>query len=228
MAVSRKMLYLCGITINNLLDMMKNMKSWMIAAILFCGAGCLVSCNGNADAGDKAASDTVAVDSAANSGNDMLAAVDRYLVDSIGSQYSQGEMCIPCATIVATNQENPDSVLVWGDFWVYNFQTAGDTLKTVSGGDHPGMMCVQKMEDGTYKVTSFDQVEDGSGNLASAKRIFGDMYEAFHGINSDQENREQARGMCIAKYVKANNLPVKYYQDYGWPAVEIKFDDKVE
>ena len=23
---------------------------------------------------------------------------------------------------------------------------------------------------------------------------------------------------AIADYVKANKLPVKYYQDYGWPA----------
>jgi len=202
---------------------MANMKSWMLAAILFCGIGCLTSCNGNADA-DKTAVDTVAVDSTENDGDVMLAAVDRYLVDSIGKQYSQGEVCIPCVAVVATDQKNPDSVMVWGDFWVFNFQVVGDTLKTVSGGDHPGLMCVQKASDGTFKVTSFEQVEDGSGNQASAKRIFGDMYEAFHGINSDQETREELRGMSIAKYVKANNLPIKYYQDYGWPAIELKFD----
>jgi hypothetical protein len=97
----------------------------------------------------------------------------------------------------------------------------GDTLKTVSGGDHPGKMCLKKNEKGEFEVISFEQVEDGHGNEASARRIFGDMYEAFHGINSDQETREQARGIAIARYVRANNLPYKYYQDYGWPAKEI-------
>jgi hypothetical protein len=47
------------------------------------------------------------------------------------------------------------------------------------------------------------------------------MYEAFHSINSDEETREQVRALFIAKYVKDNKLPVKYYQDYGWPARKI-------
>ena len=156
---------------------------------------------------------------------EFFAALSSYLVDSIGSQYAPGEMCIPCATVVACDQWTTDSVVdsvvVLGDFWVFNFNVAGDTLKTVSGGDHPGKMCLKKNEKGEFEVISFEQVEDGSNNLQSAKRIFGEMYEAFHSINSDQETREQVRAIFIAKYVKDNKLPVKYYQDYGWPAREI-------
>ncbi len=204
---------------------MANMKSWMMAAICLCGAGCLASCTGNAGT-DKTAADTVAVENV-DRGADALAAVNRYMTDSIGKQYAEGEVCIPCVTVVATDEQNPDSILVWGDFWVYNYQVAGDTLKTVSGGSHPGMMCVQKTENG-YTVTAFDQVEDGSGYDPSAKRIFGDKYDAFTAVNSDQQKREEARGRYIADYVKANNMAVKYYQDYGWPAVELKFDTKAE
>ena len=186
------------------------MKSWMMAAILFCGAGCLVSCNGNADA-DKS-------DDEKEWG--FMDALDEYLVDSVGMHYSQGEMCIPSITVVEANEDNPDSVLVWGDFWVFNYNVVGDTLKTVSGGNHPGLMIVQKI-DGEFKVTSFDQVEDGNRFLPSAKRIFGDWYEDFNLINSSEDVREAVRARVIANYVKANNLSVKYYQDYGWPAKEI-------
>lgn len=198
------------------------MKLWMCAAILICGVGFMGSCNGNADkATEAAAEDTVAVENE----NPVVTAVDRYLVDSIGKHYAPGEMCIPCATVVACDQWTTDSVVdsvvVLGDFWVFNFNVVGDTLKTVSGGDHPGKMCLKKNEKGEFEVISFEQVEDGHGNEASARRIFGDMYEAFHGINSDQETREQARGIAIARYVRANKLPVKFYQDYGWPAKEI-------
>ena len=110
---------------------------------------------------------------------------------------------------------------MWGDFWVFNYKQDGDTLKTVSGGDHPGMMIVKKNENGEFVVASFEQVEDGAGNLESAKRIFGEMYDAFHSLNSNEEAREKVRAKSIANYVKANNLPVKYYQDFGWPAKEI-------
>ncbi len=198
---------------------MRQMKLWMLAAILLCGVSCSTSSNGNANT-EKEGQDSV--DLVDVTGNfDFMPALDQYLVDSVGSQYAPGEMCIPCATIVACDQSTPDSVMVWGDFWVFNFNVAGDTLKTVSGGDHPGLMCLKKNAKGEFEVISFEQVEDGHGNLESAKRIFGDMYEAFHGINSDEETREEARSLCISRYVKAHNLPVKYYQDYGWPAKEI-------
>ena len=151
---------------------------------------------------------------------EFYAALNGYLAETIGSQYTPGELCIPCPTVVASVPQDDGTLRVMGDFWVFNYNVAGDTLKTVSGGSHPGAMIVKKTDKG-YEVISFEQVEDGSNNLASAKRIFGDMYEAFHGINSDEETREQARSLFIAKYVKDNKLPVKFYQDYGWPAREI-------
>lgn len=151
---------------------------------------------------------------------EYYAALNGYLAEKIGSQYAPGELCIPCPTVVASVPQDDGTLRVLGDFWVFNYNVVGDTLKTVSGGSHPGAMILKKTDKG-YEVISFEQVEDGSNNLASAKRIFGDMYEAFHGINSDEETREQARSLFIAKYVKDNKLPVKFYQDFGWPAREI-------
>ena len=107
-----------------------------------------------------------------------------------------------------------------GRFLGFHYNQSGDTLKTVSGGSHPGLMHLKKTDKG-MEVTSFEVVEDGAGNLESAKRIFGDQYEAFHEVNSNQEKRESIRLQFIADYVKKNNLPVKMVQDYGWPAVEL-------
>ena len=219
-----KKYYLCSIIILIERDM-KQMKLWMLAAILFCGVVCVTSCNnsGNTNVNAEKAASTDSVDAVEMMGSfPFLPAINQYLVDSIGSQYAPGEICIPCPTIVACDQAETDSaMLVYGDFWVYNFNVVGDTLKTVSGGDHPGLMRVKQNEKGEFEVLSFEQVEDGHGNEASAKRIFGDMYEAFHGINSDEATREEARSVAIGWYVKTHNLPVKFYQDYGWPAHEI-------
>jgi hypothetical protein len=122
--------------------------------------------------------------------------------------------------IISTNDVNKDDILMWGDFWVFNYNVAGDTLKTVSGGNHPGLMHLKKTDKG-FEVTSFDAVEDGAGNMESAKRIFGDNFDAFWELNSNQEKREDVRLHFIADYVKKHNLPVKMVQDYGWPAVEL-------
>ena len=148
-------------------------------------------------------------------------AIDRYLTDSIGSQYAKGEHCVPIHSIVWVDERNSEDILVWGDFWVFNYNQVGDTLKCVSGGSHPGLMHIRQTEKG-FEVTAFDQVEDGSRYLPTAKKIFGDKFDAFKVINSDEKARERLRAEGLATYAKKNGLAVTLYQDYGWPAKKLR------
>lgn len=196
-------------------------KLWMLAAILFCGAF-LMSC-GNKKAKEQPKEiqeEVVQVEKVVSDAELCNAAVDDYLVNVIGKNYAEAEYCIPCPIFVSTDDGNKDDVLVWGDFWVFNYDVAGDTLKTVSGGSHPGLMHVKKTDNG-FEVVGFDAVEDGAGNMESAKKIFGEHFDSFWEINSNQEKREDIRLHFIADYVKKHNLPVKMVQDYGWPAVAL-------
>lgn len=142
-------------------------------------------------------------------------AISDYLVKEIGPQYLQGELCIPTLMIV-----NEEDEYVWGDFWVFWYNVSGDTLKTVSGGNHSGKMTLSEEGDG-YKVTAFEQTEDGAGNEASAKRIFGDNYDIYQNMHDSEEVREAIRQEQLQEYIERNKLPYCYYQDYGWPAVEL-------
>jgi hypothetical protein len=148
-------------------------------------------------------------------------AIDRYLTDSIGSQYAKGEHCVPIHSIVRVDERNAEDIKVWGDFWVFNYNQVGDTLKCVSGGSHPGLLHIRQTEKG-FEVTAFDQVEDGSRYLPTAKKIFGDKFDAFKVINSDEKNRERLRAEGLATYAKKNGLAVTLYQDYGWPAKKLE------
>ena len=40
-------------------------------------------------------------------------------------------------------------------------------------------------------------------------------------MHSNEQVREAVRKEQLQEYVKRNNLKVRYYQDYGWPAVEL-------
>jgi hypothetical protein len=198
---------------------MKHSKRlWMIAAILISGVG-FVGC-GNKDAKKQVKEEPVQVEQVVSDAELCNVAVNDYLVNVIGKNYAEAEYCIPSPFIISTDDGNKDNVLVWGDFWVFNYDVSGDTLKTVSGGDHPGLMHLKKTDKG-FEVVSFEAVEDGAGNLESAKRIFGDKFDAFWELNSNQEKREDIRLHFVADYVKKHNLPVKMVQDYGWPAVAL-------
>ena len=198
--------------------MNKSMKMWMMAAILVCGVS-LVGC-GNKKAKEVTKEEPVKVEQVVPDTELCNAAVNDYLVNVIGKNYAEAEYCIPSPFIISMDEGNKDDVLVWGDFWVFNYDISGDTLKTVSGGNHPGLMHLKKTDKG-FEVTNFEVVEDGEGNMESAKRIFGDKFDAFWEVNSNQEKRESIRLQFIADYVKKNNLPVKMVKDYGWPAVAL-------
>lgn len=147
-------------------------------------------------------------------------AISDYLVNEIGKDYLQGQLCIPILLIVATEDADSANTKVWCDCWVDWYNVAGDTLKTVSGGNHSGCMSVA-LQNGKPVVTAFERTLDGSGFLPSAKRIFGKHYDVFQDMNSNQEVRNAARKEQLQDYVKQHKLSVKCYQDYGWPAVEL-------
>ena len=148
-------------------------------------------------------------------------AISDYLLREIAPFYQQGELCLPTLMMV----HETDSC-VWGDFWVYWYNISGDTLKTVSGGNHAGRMTICETADSLY-VTAFVQTEDGAGNDASARRIFGDYYDIYESMHSNERVREAVRREQIFDYVQQNNLPLHYYQDYGWPAVQLFPESKI-
>ena len=153
--------------------------------------------------------------------NYLESAVSAYIVDNIAPLYAKGEVSIPVVNILAVDSSKVDETLVWGSFWVFNYELHGDTLFCVSGGEHPGLAHLQKSKDGKYLVKKIDVVEDGAGFTKSAKRIFGKHYESFMKAYSDEAFRENKRAQGIRDYVRNKNLSVTKYQDYGWEAKSI-------
>lgn len=175
---------------------------------------CLTGCKTKTQETSTAVqSDSIVVEPETN----YYSAVYQYLQEEIGKQYAEGEYCVPFYEIIAIEETDNEDIKVWGDFWVYNYNQIGDTLLTVSGGNHPGLMHVCKNEK-DYEVIEFEQVADGSDNIPSAKQIFGDKFDSYQTIQADDKTREQLRAEELVNFVKANNLSATFYQDYGWPA----------
>ena len=145
------------------------------------------------------------------------AAVYKYLAEEVSKDYDDAEVHIPTVNIVHIDFTPKDEILVYGDFWIENYNVEGDTLKCVSGGHYPGMMQVSK----DYVVTDFKQASDGEDFDSSAKEIFGDHYDDFMKIYSDSDLRNELRKVTVTDYVNLNGLSVTKFQDEGWDPVEI-------
>ncbi len=152
---------------------------------------------------------------------DYYAALDRFMTEQIAGHYAKGEYSVAASDVVAVNEEDTTDIRIWGNFWVYNYKQAGDTLKCVSGGSHPGLIHI--CQKGKYfYVSQFEQVEDGSGFQPSAKRIFGEYYESFQIHHSDADERERNRAELLRAFVRDHGLTATMYQDYGWPAKDLR------
>lgn len=143
-------------------------------------------------------------------------AIGEYLVREVGESYLKGELCVP--TMIMVHEEDN---LFMGDFWVLWYNRVGDTLKCVSGGNHSGVMTLA-LDGDTYRVTAFEQTVDGAGNDASARRIFGEYYDIYQGIHSNERIREVVRQEQLRHYLDSRNIDARYYQDYGHPAVALR------
>ena len=147
-------------------------------------------------------------------------AMSDYLVKEVGEHYLKGDMCIPSLMVVASEKSNPTETRVWCDCWVWWYELSGDTLKTVSGGNHSGCMTIET-KGGKPVVTAFEQTTDGASFTPSAKRIFGKHYDTFELMHANHDVVEAVRKEQLGEYVQRHNIPVHYYQDYGWDAVEL-------
>lgn len=200
--------------------MNKALKTWLLASILFC-CGCFIGC------GNKSVEKTVAktpnpekITTEEKSEATYLTAVEEYLVNKIGMHYCSYDVCIPYPFIVNVDENNANDIRVWGDFWIFNYRLAGDTLKLESGGDHPGLMHVRKTNVG-YEVFEFNAVEDGSRNMPSAQRIFGEYFDSFISINNDSEKRDELILKHTSEYVRQHQLSANYYQEFGRDAIKL-------
>ncbi len=159
------------------------------------------------------------------SGEDRkIDAVCRYIVDEYASDYERADVSIPCPVIVDIDEGDPDDIRVYGDFWIFNYDLKGTTLMMKSGGSYPGVMHLEPADYDEFKVTKVETVEDGEGWNASARKIFGDRYDAFMKLEDTAgvDEREKVRAEIIADYVRDNNLSITRYKDYGWDAVKLE------
>ena len=213
--------------------MRKGFLAVFLIAALSIALGLGACSTGNGASSSNSSSSSSSADSAAKSetevdgsaygyaGTDPVeAAVYKYLVEEVGAHFDKADASIPIVNIVHVDYTNPDEVLVYGDFWVENYDIEGDTLMCVSGGDFPGVMHVCKDGDG-YNVSSFDMVGDGSDFDPSAKQLFGEHYDAFMKVYGDVEARNELRTITVSDYVNLNGLAVTQYQDYGWEPVKL-------
>ena len=147
-------------------------------------------------------------------------AANIYMAEEIGKGFGASDASIPLVQIVAVDYTNPEEVLAYGDFWVFNYNINGNTLECVSGGDFPGVMHMTKDGDG-YIVSSFDEVADGTDFASSAQELFGEHFPDFMKVYSDDESRNELRTITVTDYVNLNNLDVTQYQDFGWDPVQL-------
>ena len=211
------------------------MKKKLLAVVLMmtlAAAFCLSGCGGGDSAASAEGGDTSAAEEAESpvmdgaaygyGGDDPVEiAAYKYMCEEVTKNFDAADVSIPVVTIFAEDLTNPDDVLVYGSFEVYNYTIDGDTLKCVSGGEFPGVMHMSGDQETGYTVTSFDEVASGGDFDESAKALFGDYYEDFTTVYSDDAARAENRKITVSDYVNLNGLDINYFQDEGWDPVEL-------
>ena len=210
---------------------MKQTKQLLTLAAALLATLWLAGCGNTAT---EQTADTTAVDSATceNTTGQAAAAtpvvtwqsvIDEYLTTEIGARLRQDNgLIIPSYTVIAVDSSEGNVYRVWGDWWVGVYSDSKNTLYTSLLTCAPGLFTLQKTTDG-FKITQFDEVEEGRAFDENAERVFGKYCDAFWKVNRDEAHLDSIRLVAVSEYVRKHNLP---YTKVQINDIDLPFDLK--
>ena len=154
-------------------------------------------------------------------------AVAAYIVSDMSENIASEEGCvtIPAPVILKVEQIDDSHVKVYGDFWGFNYVLDGKVLETISGGEAPGIMTLEKSGD-AWTVTAVETAGDGTDFAADIERFSQGDKELEDKYFDASDGMAPATAEVIRRfirdYVNANGLTVAAYQDPYWPPVPLE------
>lgn len=142
--------------------------------------------------------------------DNLWAAAYNQLTFREGEAVTPENVLIPYVSIVDVDDSNPEDVLVYGDYYISEFEGSGDTLTCVSSSHIPGVIHMRRIGEGDasdYESLSMDKglTDD------EVKDIFGQYYDHYLTLSSDPQAVDSGIAANIADYVKANGLSFTKY-----------------
>ena len=152
----------------------------------------------------------------------LEAAAYDYLSFDYMKDYDPSNVIIPYVQIVDVDETNSDDVLLYGDYYVWEYAGEEDTLVAVSGGHCPGIIHLERFGDvGEGASYSPKGTIDEAFTDDDAKTIFGKYYEYYLTLSSDDQMIDSGLSQIISDYVAANNLDITKYQIAGGDVKEL-------
>lgn len=141
-----------------------------------------------------------------------------------GYLHEEADVYIPAPIIYGT-AEKDGFLYVFCNMWSYWYYQNGNTLECESGGEAPCRLELVADPDavGGYTVNDVRYTGDG----AEYERGIREFCEGFDGMadryfSNENERDRESRTELIRMYVTDNQLPIRYYKDYGWDPVSVE------
>lgn len=148
------------------------------------------------------------------------AAICDWIIETNADSYAPGDVAIPCPLILEIDDSDPNDILIWGSFDLYWYELRNTTLFCVSGGKYPGLIHMSET-DGSYTVTDFDAVGDGSDYPIDVERIFGMREGLLTRFEYSYAESDAVRLEFAATYAAASGVRINQLQDFGWLPVAL-------
>ena len=198
---------------------MKKLFALILTAVMLCAAGAVA---------EEAAGTAGELPAYSYTGEDPIegAIANKAAEDEYREMYLTEPGCvnIPCVTVFKTEMTDDTHAKAYGKFWTLNYIKEGKTLVCISGGEHAGIMTLEKVNN-EWRVTAMEEAGDGDDYTADITRFAaGDkkLEEQFlSGSDLGTEANQSIRTRFVKEYVEANSLNITAYQDYGWDPVPL-------
>ncbi len=159
-------------------------------------------------------------------GNIYMRAVLKYLANNPHFTLTDSETMIPIPILLATDDSDPDHVVLWGEFWCLNYSLRGSILYNESGEELPMRITLERVGE-SYVVQSLRKAQDNEHFSKSLRNLCdGDraLYRSFKAVVGDisEEQTAAVRKAYLKDYVQYSGISATAYEDYGWEPISIR------
>ena len=198
---------------------MKRIFALILAAVMLCAAVAVA---------EETAGATEELPAYSYTGEDPIegAIANKAAEDEYREMYLTEPGCvnIPCVTVFKTEKTDETHAKAYGKFWTLNYVKEGKTLVCISGGEHAGIVTLEKNGE-SWQVTDIEEAGEGTVFAEDIERFANGDEELKKLYTEHQDMQEEPlkgiRNRFIRDYVEANGLDTEAYQDRYWDPIPL-------
>ncbi len=136
----------------------------------------------------------------------LMDKLETFILDRTKDNFEESDVSFMLPMLAGIKEVSDNTLAVFGDYWVYNYNNEDGKLTFASGGEFPGLITAVYDENGGLEITDYQPVGDGAAywpdieKFCAATGITTDYYTAA----TSEDARALSLNITLLEYMETH------------------------